>query len=248
MKKNIEEPIRIQKYLSDCGICSRRAAENEIIAGNVKVNGELAEIGVKVRPGKDHVEFRGKKVEKKRGSHKVYVMLNKPSGYVTTLSDEKGRKTVAELVSDVGERLWPVGRLDMDSEGFLIMTNDGDLTNALTHPKHHVPKIYYVRIAEQLTRKDIEALSSEMEIDGYKIDPVECMLVSRDENGSTVQMILYEGRNRQIRKMCELCGLTVKRLRRTAIGNIELDVARGKWRYLDKSEVDALKDACGIKN
>lgn len=237
-------PIRIQKFLSDQGVCSRRTAEREIELGNVRVNGEPAQIGMKIVPEKDKVEFRGKRIELKRSAHKVYVMLNKPTGYVTTLSDEKGRKTVAELVEDVGTRLWPVGRLDMDSEGFIIMTNDGELTNLLTHPRHHVPKIYHVRLAEEVTKKELEALSSEMEIDGYKIEPVECALVSRDEKGSTVEMILYEGKNRQIRKMCELCGLTVKRLRRIAIGDIELDVGRGRWRYLNKDEVDKLKDAC----
>lgn len=242
MKKS--NPIRIQKFLSDQGVCSRRTAEREIELGNVRVNGEPAQIGMKIVPEKDRVEFRGKRIEVKRSTHKVYVMLNKPTGYVTTLSDEKGRKTVAELVEDVGTRLWPVGRLDMDSEGFIIMTNDGELTNLLTHPRHHVPKIYHVRLVEEVTKKELEALSSEMEIDGYKIEPVECALVSRDEKGSTVEMILYEGKNRQIRKMCELCGLTVKRLRRIAIGDIELDVGRGRWRYLNKDEVDKLKDAC----
>lgn len=242
MKKS--NPIRIQKFLSDQGVCSRRTAEREIEFGNVRVNGEPAQIGMKIVPEKDKVEFHGKRIEVKRSTHKVYVMLNKPTGYVTTLSDEKGRKTVAELVEDVGTRLWPVGRLDMDSEGFIIMTNDGELTNLLTHPRHHVPKIYHVRLVEEVTKKELEALSSEMEIDGYKIEPVECALVSRDEKGSTVEMILYEGKNRQIRKMCELCGLTVKRLRRIAIGDIELDVGRGRWRYLNKDEVDKLKDAC----
>lgn len=240
------EPVRIQKFLSDCGVCSRRTAEKEIEAGNVKVNGEYAQIGMKVNPNKDTVEYHGRRVALKRGAHNVYVMLNKPAGYVTTLSDDKGRKTVAELVTDTGVRIWPVGRLDMDSEGFLIMTNDGDLTNALTHPRHHVPKIYHVRLAEEITKKEIDALSGDFEIDGYKTEPVECALVSRDEKGSTVEMVLYEGRNRQIRKMCEQCGLTVKRLRRIAIGNIELDVGRGKWRYLNKEEVDSLKSSCGL--
>ncbi len=241
------EEIRLQKYLADQGICSRRAAEKEIEAGNVKVNGEIAGIGTKIRPDKDRVEYRGRHVTRKRDSHPVYVMLHKPAGYVTTLSDEKGRKTVAELVSDVKVRIYPVGRLDMDSEGLLLLTNDGALTNALTHPRHHIPKIYHVRVAEEVTRATLTKLSGEMIIDDYKIQPVECGVLSRSETGTTLVMTLYEGRNRQIRKMCEQCELTVKHLRRVAIGDLELDVAKGKWRYLNKYEVDYLKKFCGIQ-
>lgn len=236
------EEIRIQKFLSDQGICSRRAAEREITEGNVTVNGSPAEIGMKIRPDRDRVEFKGRHIVVKAGAHPVYVMLNKPTGYVTTLSDEKGRKTVAELVSDVGVRIYPVGRLDMDSEGLLLMTNDGELTHALTHPRHQIPKIYHVRVAEEVTRATLNQLSGEMTIDDYKIMPVECSIVSRSDTGTTIQMILYEGRNRQIRKMCEMCNLTVKHLRRIAIGDLELDIAKGKWRYLNKYEVDYLKE------
>ncbi len=242
-----DNSVRIQKYISDCGICSRRAAEKEIEQGNVKVNGMPAEIGMKIRPDKDRIEFRGRRIGIKRGTHNVYIMLNKPSGYVTTMSDEKGRKTVVDLVSDVGVRLWPVGRLDMGSEGLLIMTNDGELTNALTHPGHSIPKVYHVRLAEEITKKELSLLSAPMEIDGYEIMPVECTLLSRNDLGSTVEMILYEGRNRQIRKMCEKCGLTVKRLRRISIGSLELDVGRGKWRYLNKDEVEKLGFCCENK-
>lgn len=245
--KPVDNSVRIQKYISDCGICSRRAAEREIEQGNVTVNGIPAEIGMKVRPGKDRIEFRGQRIGIKRGTHNVYIMLNKPAGYVTTMSDDKGRKTVADLVSDVGVRLWPVGRLDMGSEGLLLMTNDGELTNLLTHPKHSVPKVYHVRIAEEITKKQLSLLSSPMEIDGYNIMPVECHLISSSEQGSTVEMILFEGRNRQIRKMCEKCNLTVKRLRRISIGNIELDIGRGNWRYLNKDEVDDLRFYCENK-
>lgn len=238
------DEIRIQKFLSDQGICSRRAAEREISEGNVRVNGAPAEIGMKIRPDRDRVEYKGRHIVVKAGTHPVYVMLNKPTGYVTTMSDEKGRKTVAELVSDVGVRIYPVGRLDMDSEGLLLMTNDGELTNALTHPRHHIPKIYHVRVAEEVTRATLNQLSGEMVIDGHPILPVECSVVSRSETGTTVCMTLYEGRNRQIRKMCEQCNLTVKHLRRIAIGDLELDIAKGKWRYLNKYEVDYLKEMC----
>lgn len=235
------DEIRIQKYLSDCGVCSRRSAEKAIEQGEVKVNGSLAEIGMKIDPSKDKVLYKGRPVVKKRGSHYVYIMLNKPEGYVTTLSDEKGRRTVAELVSDVGTRVYPVGRLDMYSEGLLLMTNDGELTNKLTHPRHSIPKVYLVTVIGKTSTEELQALSSEMEIDGYKIMPVECSVEKFNESTTTLRMTLYEGRNRQIRKMCEKVGISVKRLRRISVGKIELDVPKGKWRYLDKEEIDYLK-------
>jgi 23S rRNA pseudouridine2605 synthase len=238
------EKIRIQKFLSECGVCSRRTAEKEILNQKVKINGKVAEIGSQIVPSKDVVEYNGKRIVRKASSHPVYIMVNKPTGYVTTLSDEKGRKTVADLVSDVGVRVWPVGRLDMDSEGLLLMTNDGELTQLMTHPRHRVPKIYQVWLREEVTREILEKLSSEMTIDDYVIAPVECSVIRVGESGTIVQMILYEGRNRQIRKMCEQCGLTVRRLRRVAIGDLELDIGRGKWRYLNKNEVDYLKQFC----
>ena len=237
------EEIRIQKYLSDCGVCSRRAAENAILEGRVKVNGENAKIGMKIDPSRDKVYYNGRAVTKKRGAHNVYVMLNKPEGYVTTLSDEKGRKTVAELVGGVGVRIYPVGRLDMYSEGLLLLTNDGELTNRLTHPKHSVPKVYLVTVIGMIGREKVEELSGEMEIDGYRIKPVECQVDKYNESTTVLRMTLYEGRNRQIRKMCEKVGITVKRLKRVSLGDIQLDVPKGKWRYLTKEEVDYLKKA-----
>ena len=237
------EEIRIQKYLSDCGVCSRRAAEAAILEGRIRVNGESASIGMKIDPSKDKVLYNGRPVVKKRGSHNVYVMLNKPEGYVTTLSDEKGRKTVAELVKGVGERIYPVGRLDMYSEGLLLLTNDGELTNRLTHPKHSVPKVYLVTVIGMIGKEKVEELSGEMEIDGYRIKPVECQVDKYNESTTVLRMTLYEGRNRQIRKMCEKVGITVKRLKRVSLGDIQLDVPKGKWRYLTKEEVDYLKKA-----
>ncbi|MBQ8287435.1 MAG: rRNA pseudouridine synthase [Clostridia bacterium] len=240
------EELRIQKYLADCGICSRRAAERSIEEGDVKINGILAEIGQKIRPDRDKVTYRGRPVVKKRNAHPCYVMLHKPAGYVTTMSDEKGRKTVAELVAGVDQRVYPVGRLDMDSEGLLLFTSDGELANALTHPRHHIPKIYHVRVEGQVSRAQLTRLGEPMEIDGYKIQPVECAIVKQDESATTIEMILYEGRNRQIRKMCEQVDLTVRRLRRIAIGELELDIPRGKWRYLNKDEADYLKESAGL--
>lgn len=240
------EELRIQKYLADCGICSRRAAERAIEEGDVKINGVNAEIGQKVRPDRDKITYRGRPVVKKRNAHPCYVMLHKPTGYVTTMSDEKGRKTVAELVAGVEQRVYPVGRLDMDSEGLLLFTSDGDLANALTHPRHHIPKIYHVRVEGQVSRAQLTKLGEPMELDGYKIQPVECAIVRESEEATTIAMILYEGRNRQIRKMCEQVGLVVRRLRRIAIGDLELDIPRGKWRYLTKAEADYLKESVGL--
>ena len=236
------ETIRLQKFLSDCGVCSRRAAENAIEEGRVTVNNEKAQIGQKIDPRRDSVYFDGRHVVKKRGEHYVYLMLNKPKGYVTTLSDDKDRKTVSDLVSDVGTRVYPVGRLDMDSEGLLLLTNDGEFANMMTHPRHSIPKIYTVIVEENVSKTELRELSSEMEIDGYKIMPVDCRIKEVRENGTVLEMVLYEGRNRQIRKMCEKVGLTVKKLKRIAYGDLELDVKKGNWRYLCREEIDYLKD------
>ena len=242
----MEEQIKIQKYIADCGVMSRRAAEREIELGTITVNGEVATIGLRISPSRDRVMYKGKLIAKKRGAHHSYVMLNKPTGYITTMSDDKGRKTVAELVEDVGVRLYPIGRLDMDSEGLLLFTNDGELANALTHPRHHIAKYYEVTVEGQVNRPTLIKLSSEMEIDGYTIQPVNCSITKRGEDRTVISMELFEGRNRQIRKMCEACELVVKKLKRVAMGDLELDVAKGKWRYLDKHEVDYLKEACGL--
>jgi len=240
------EAVRLQKYISECGVMSRRAAEKAIENNEIKVNGKPAVIGQKINPMKDTVLYNGKTISKKRNSHCCYIMLYKPEGYLTTLSDDKGRKTIVDLISSVKERVYPIGRLDMDSEGMLLLTNDGELTNALSHPRHMIPKIYHVRIEGHLNAQDLEKLSSALVIDGYRIKPVECKVISQNDKCSTVEMILYEGRNRQIRKMFEIVGYRIRRLRRIAIGDLELDVSRGKWRYLTKAEVDYLKQAAKI--
>lgn len=235
------EPIRLQKFVAECGLMSRRAAEKEILAGNITVNGEAVEVGRVIDPARDKVRYKGRPVAQKRNSHKLYLMLNKPRGYVTTMSDDKDRKCVASLVKDVGERVYPVGRLDYESEGMLIMTNDGDLANKLMHPKHHIPKTYNVRIEGNVTKDQLKTLNSEMEIDGYKIMPVETKVL-RAKNGYTMlEMVLKEGRNRQIRKMCEQVGLEITILRRVAVGEIEMtDLRAGKWRWLTKEEIEYL--------
>lgn len=242
----MEKQMKLQKYIADCGLMSRRAAEREIELGAITVNGEVATIGLVITPGKDRVVYRGKPIVKKRGEHASYIMLNKPTGYITTMSDDKGRKTVADLIADTDMRLYPIGRLDMDSEGLLLCTNDGDLANALTHPRHRIAKYYEVTVEGQVMRQTLIKLSGEMTIDGYAIQPVNCAILKRYEDRTVISMELFEGRNRQIRKMCELCELTVKKLKRVAIGELELDVAKGKWRFLNKNEVDYLKEACGL--
>ena len=222
---------------------SRRAAEKEIEAGKIKVNGQPALMGQKIDPERDKVTYNGKPVVLKT-ERKVYVMLNKPRGYVTTLSDDKSRKCVAELVKDVGERVYPVGRLDMDSEGLLLFTNDGELANKLMHPRHRIPKIYHVRVKGEITPEQLKALSRPMDIDGYEILPVECSVVTRKEGFTVIRMELYEGRNRQIRKMCEQNELEITKLQRVAIGSIKLgDLSPGSWRHLTRSQVDYLKKA-----
>ena len=229
--------MRLQKFFSDCGVLSRRAAEAEIAAGKVKVNGVVAQIGDSVDPEVDVVEYKGKRIRPRTSEKRYYIMLNKPRGYVTTMQDEKGRPTVANLTSGVGTRVYPVGRLDMDSEGLLLLTDDGEFANQLTHPRHEIPKIYHVTLSKVLTKEELAALRAPMELDGYRLQPVTVKKLAPD----TIQMNLYEGRNRQIRRMCEAAGLKVLRLQRIAIGDLGLgDLPLGKWRELTPDEVQYL--------
>lgn len=237
------EPIRIQKFFTDCGVLSRRAAEEEIKAGCVLVNGEPAQIGQKIDPEQDTVTYRGKPITMETHPRNVYVMLNKPRGYVTTMRDEQGRPCVTKLVEDVPVRIYPVGRLDMDSEGLLLMTNDGDLANRLTHPKHEIPKIYHVKIAGTVTQDQLKALGKPMKIDEYMIQPVDVKLISLQSDHAILRMTLFEGRNRQIRKMCQTQKLNILSLKRIAIGELELgNLAPGQWRYLTRSQIMYLKN------
>ena len=174
------ESIKLQKYFTDCGVMSRRAAEKEIELGKVRVNGEVATLGTRITPGVDSVTYLGKEVQMPKYKKKIYVMLNKPRGYLTTMSDDRGRPTVAELVADVGDRVYPVGRLDMDSDGLLILTNDGDLTCRLTHPRHEIPKIYHVTVKGTLDEPTLKKLSSPLVIDGYKIQPVKINVIKKE--------------------------------------------------------------------
>ncbi len=229
--------MRLQKFFSDCGVLSRRAAEAEIAAGKVKVNGAVAQIGDVIDPSVDIVEYKGKRILPRASEKRRYIMLNKPRGFVTTMQDEKGRPTVADLTSGVGVRIYPVGRLDMDSEGLLLLTDDGEFANRLTHPRHEIPKIYHVTLSSVLTKEQLSALRAPMELDGYRLQPVTVKKLAPN----TVQMNLYEGRNRQIRRMCEAVGLKVIRLQRIAIGDLGLgELPLGKWRELSSDEVQYL--------
>ena len=237
------EKIRLQKFVADSGLMSRRAAEDEIARGSFAINGHLAALGAKVDPRADHITYKGKKIVYQKREY-TYIMINKPRGYLSSTADDRGRKCVVDLLEGVEARVYPVGRLDMISEGMLLLTDDGELKNRLTHPKHTIPKLYRVKVSGEVSDEQYEILTSPLEIDGYKIKPVEVGIMSSDDSGTVMKMTLFEGRNRQIRKMCEQAGLTVKRLSRISIGNLKLDgLPVGKWRYLEQSEVDYLYKA-----
>jgi 23S rRNA pseudouridine2605 synthase len=240
------EELRIHKYLADCGVMSRRAAEEAVKRGEVKVNGVTATLGQKISAEADTVEYKGRKVVP-NGKRHVYYILNKPVGYVTTMRDEKGRPCISDLISEIETRIYPVGRLDYDSEGLILLTNDGELTTRLTHPKHGIAKYYNVTVKGQVTMQQRKQLASEMDIDGYKIMPVKNEIISMHEDKTVLGMELFEGRNRQIRKMCEQVGLEVIKLKRIAIGAIELgNLKPGCIKKLSGAQIEYLKAACGM--
>ena len=235
------ELIRLNKYLSDCGVMSRRTAEKEIEAGRVTVNGERVEVGRKILPGVDRVLYNGREV-KASGERKLYVMLYKPRGYVTTMKDEHGRKCVPELLADVPARVYPCGRLDRDSEGLLLLTNDGDVAEKLMHPKHHVEKVYHVKVRGEIEPEKLKALNAPMTLDGTPIAQVKVTILSRKDGETSLKFVLSEGRNRQIRRMCEQVGLDVRRLKRVAVGSINIGMLTpGKWKYLNHTEEEYLR-------
>lgn len=241
-----DKKIRLQKYLSEAGIASRRKAEEMIRSGLVKVNGHVAQIGDSVDPKKDNVAVRGKVVKKQNSLR--YILLNKPRGYVTTTDDELGRKCVLELVKDVRERIYPVGRLDRVSEGALILTNDGAFANAMMHPSKHVPKTYRVTVRPEATSEQVDLLETGVEIDGRMTAPAEVRYLQKEEGRAVLEIVLYEGRNRQIRKMCEAVNLEVARLKRTAVGSVKLGMLQtGQWRDLTAEEVEKLMVQAGAK-
>lgn len=230
---------RINKYLADCGVGSRRECDKLIADGIVKINGKVAELGSMVEES-DHVTVRGKRVGDKQKC--CYIMLHKPKGYVTTVKDDLGRKTVMDLV-DIKTRLYPVGRLDYDTEGLLILTNDGDLANRLTHPRNEVNKKYICRISGVLQETERIQLEKGVLIDGVKTAPAKVKIIEKDQHHTRVEVIIHEGRNRQVKKMFESVGKEVEFLKRVAIGDLRLGgLERGKYRYLSDAEIDYLKN------
>lgn len=232
---------RLQKLLSAAGVCSRRRAEEYITAGRVTVNGRPASLGERADPDRDEIALDGQPVV--RSQTRTVLMLYKPRGVVTTLSDEKGRRTVADLVKGCPARVWPVGRLDLDSEGLLLLTDDGDLTNALIHPRHEVEKEYLVWVTG-CTEPGLGALARPMKLDGQALRPAQVAVLRREGERTVLSVVIHEGKNRQIRRMCAACGMTVRRLKRVREGSLTLDrtLAPGQWRPLTPAETARLKE------
>ena len=233
---------RIQKILSARGVCSRRQAEEMIKAGRVSCNGMVCSLGQTADPDSDEIRIDGNPLPQM--GEKVYILLHKPRGYVTTLSDEKGRKNVSELVKDCGVRVYPVGRLDMDSEGLLLMTNDGDFANKLMHPSHQVEKIYKVTVSNY-TADGVARLKRPVTLDGYTIQPPGVSVIAEQGEGSNAVLLvtIHEGRNRQVRRMCDMAGMPVLRLIRVQEGSLRLGtLPKGKWRHLTKAEIQSYKN------
>ena len=231
---------RLQKIIAARGLCSRRQAEQWIEDGRVMLNGAVATLGQTADADTDEILVDGKPLP--GAGKKVYLMLNKPRGYVTTLSDEKGRKNAAQLVTGCGQRVYPVGRLDMDSEGLLLFTNDGEFANLLMHPKHEVEKTYRVWVTGYTEEKQ-ELLAQPIELDGYRIRPPKVRLVYREGNRAVLEVVIHEGRNRQVRRMCQAADMEVARLKRVAEGKLKLGQLKpGAWRPLSPEEIKLLLD------
>ena len=233
--------MRLNKYIAQAGLASRRKADELIASGNVKINGlTVRELGTDVKEG-DVVEVNGKRIEP--AEKKVYVVLNKPLGYVTTSSDDKDRATVIDLVADIPERVFPVGRLDYNTSGLLIMTNDGDLAYRLTHPKHHVYKTYRAHVQGVVSRERIAKLRKGVDIGGFVTSPAQVEVIKQGERSAIVEIKIYEGKNRQVRKMFAAVGNKVNALERIAIGEIKLGrLMEGHYRKLTREEVEYLKN------
>ena len=232
--------LRIQKYIAECGVCSRRKAEELIMSGKVKVNNSLATIGQKINPFKDKVFVSGKLIKKTK--EKRYIMLHKPRGFVTTMSDEFDRKCITMLIEDVNERVYPVGRLDKNSEGLLLLTNDGEFANMMAHPRTHVPKTYRVTVRPPVSDAQLSSLINGTKLDdGYVTKPAEVQVVQNEENRVVLLMTIFEGKNRQIRRMCAALDIELIRLKRVAIGEIRLGMLpQGKYRDLTEQEIRSL--------
>lgn len=233
---------RLQKFLAEAGVASRRKAEELIAAGKIKVNGKVVtELGTKIDPQKDEVLYLDKEVSKKE-VEMVYIMLHKPEGYVTTAKEQFGRPGVMDLVRDVKERIFPVGRLDYDTSGLLLLTNDGDLTYKLTHPKHDVDKTYIAKLYGTPDDMDLQKFRRGVVIDGKQTKPAKMQILEKGERQCTAEIIIHEGRNRQVRKMCEAIKHPVAQLKRVATGDLTMgDLPKGKYRHLTPKEIKYLK-------
>ncbi len=239
------QPVRIQKALSDAGVTSRRKAEELIRQGKILVNGRKAELGASINPDRDVVLVDGQRVYFPRRRRYLYLMMNKPRGYVTTLSDELGRRCVTDLLKDVPERVYPVGRLDRNSEGMLLFTNDGELANRIMHPSTHLAKVYRVTVRPDITDEQAAELSAGVKIgENVTTQPATVLVLEKQPGRVVLQITITEGKNRQIRRMCEAVGLEVVRLKRQAIGPLKLGMLEpGRWRELKPSELIALRNA-----
>ena len=239
------QPIRIQKALSEAGVASRRAAEELVRQGRVTVNGRKAEIGQSVNPDRDVIAVDGKRVYFTRKKQYRYIMMNKPRGYVTTLSDELGRRCVTDLLTGVEERVYPIGRLDRNSEGLLLFTNDGELANRIMHPASHINKVYRVTVRPDITDEQAAELSAGVKIgENTTTLPATVLILEKQPGRVVLQITISEGKNRQIRRMCEAVGLEVVRLKRIAVGPIKLGMLQpGHWRDLKPAELIALRGA-----
>ncbi|MDR0947635.1 MAG: rRNA pseudouridine synthase [Ruminococcus sp.] len=239
------EKIRLQKIIAAEGICSRRKAEELIKSGKVKLNGKTAEVGDSAT-ARDIITVDGQVLRRLKKKNKLYIMMYKPRGYVTTMSDELGRKNVTDLLGETTERVYPVGRLDKDSEGLLLFTNDGDFANGIMHPSKHITKVYRVTVDSAVTEEQLALLTLPMEIDG-KMTQQSYVEVLTEQKGRTVLKIaIHEGKNRQIRKMCETAGLQVGRLKRTSIGGVKLGMLKpGAFRELTPEELRSLRSLIG---
>ena len=236
--------MRINKYIALCGVASRRKAEELILAGRVTVNDEvMTELSYKVDEENDIVKVDDKLI--KEENKLVYILLNKPEGYITTVKDQFDRPSVLDLVSDIKERVYPIGRLDYETSGLLLLTNDGDLTYKLTHPKHEVDKTYVARVKGKLTKEEIERFKTGLKIEDYTTAPAKLKVIKYDEqrDSSLLEIKIHEGKNRQVRKMCKAINHPVLRLRRSAMGKIKIrDCEIGKYRYLTEDEIKYLKN------
>lgn len=233
--------MRLQKYMAMCGVASRRKSEEIIQEGRVKVNNRIVtELGTIVDPKTDKISVDGKMI--KLESNKIYIMINKPIGYVSSLKDEKGRRTVTDLIEGVNERIYPVGRLDADTTGLLLLTNDGDLAYKLTHPRNNIDK-KYIAIVDGIPNKSaLDSLRKGVYIDGKKTSPAKVKIAKKYDEDSILDIIIHEGRNRQVKKMCEAVGHPVKKLKRVSIGEIEIGGLNvGYWRFLNDEELEYLK-------